>query len=103
MSKGISTTNFKQISEKISKWISNWIFNIFGCARSAPLLDPKGPNNAAEGCRPLHELEKATRRAAILQVTIISVTKVHIYLTFSPLLNFYFLMSTLWGELNGTN
>ena len=34
------------------------------------MLGPKGPTVAAEGCRPLQELEKAARRAAIFLVYI---------------------------------
>ena len=46
------------------------IFNIFVWARRAQLLGPKGPIDAAEGCSPLQELEKAARRVAIFLVEV---------------------------------
>ena len=55
--------NFKLISAKIFKWISTkfskWIFNIFGWAQRAPVLGPKGPTVAAEGCNLPQDLEKS--------------------------------------------
>ena len=43
-------------------------FQHFCLCRKGSIVGAEGPNDAAEGCSPLQEIEKATRRAAIFLV-----------------------------------